>query len=430
MGQFRIQFQGIVMDVRAFRFWRPACGLFVCLGFGSSSILLTADEYVDLHRLPQIDVPIADTEFPIPQAEQIKLLAPVRAGATEEEDLPTPSGLGIEPEPESDYQLGIKPVQPVKADPRFGLPKVSPAVIERAKQLNESAVSSARRRAYYSARAKFLRALQTVTQAIDSASGSRYHSLALADGLRALDEAKDFSPAGSQLASDLDLKQIVQSHRTPVLKREDLDRLTIIHALQAYHGFAREQLASATAKVPVASASLSGLAKIQSYLGESNAINQTLLIPRSMAMYQAALDTDERNVLAANELGVLFAKFGQMEDAKHALAHCIKVDPNQPVAWKNLARVHEQLGESHLATAAQEEFQLAQSNAEESFPIQWVDAKTFSAGSPKGGVARPQLQTQKQPPRALRKTARSKTRSKNNGLMKSIPKWLGRSAKR
>ena len=93
----------------------------------------------------------------------------------------------------------------------------------------------------------------------------------------------------------------------------------------------------------------------------------------------------DRNFLAANELGVLMARYGQLQEARRLLVHSVQVQP-QVEAWHNLAVVHERLGEADLATrAAYERELLAQRMPAPSLAsgnVEWVDAKTFAAHSP------------------------------------------------
>ena len=57
----------------------------------------------------------------------------------------------------------------------------------------------AQRGAFYAARTEFIQVLRRVAQAKDATSGTDEHSRELAAGLRAMDEADDFVPAGAQL---------------------------------------------------------------------------------------------------------------------------------------------------------------------------------------------------------------------------------------
>ena len=57
---------------------------------------------------------------------------------------------------------------------------------------------------------------------------------------------------------------------------------------------------------------------------------------------------DQTNSLAINELGVLLARCGQLEDAAQVLTQGLSIAP-QPQMWHNLAMIHEKLGNAALA---------------------------------------------------------------------------------
>ena len=107
--------------------------------------------------------------------------------------------------------------------------------------------------------------------------------------------------------------------------------------------------------------------------------------PQSIVFHQAALATDGGNWLAANELGVLYARYGQLAEARQLLVYSVTVHPHVE-GWHNLAVVHRRIGETDLAERAEaERLQLAQ-KAVKSAPgigdtVRWVDPKTFAAGS-------------------------------------------------
>jgi len=105
--------------------------------------------------------------------------------------------------------------------------------------------------------------------------------------------------------------------------------------------------------------------------------------PQAIVFHQAALATDGGNWLAANELGVLLARYGQLADARRLLLHSVSVHPHVE-GWHNLAIVHGRLGETDLAQRAEHERQLlarlgGKSSAESSEMVRWVDPQTFAA---------------------------------------------------
>ena len=116
-----------------------------------------------------------------------------------------------------------------------------------------------------------------------------------------------------------------------------------------------------------------------------------------MAFHQAALLVDPQNSMAANELGVLLVRFGQLREARQVLRHCIATAP-RPEVWHNLAVVHERLGEQELAVLAHNEWQRVKqhqaigSAAAPQPLVRWVDPAAFAQSGPAGPFAGPPTQ--------------------------------------
>lgn len=260
-------------------------------------------------------------------------------------------------------------------------------VNERGLAIVQNGTSLAQRGAFYSARAEFIQALRMVSQALDVQTGDARHSQALADGLRALEEAEDFSPRGSQLEADLDLASIVAGHRTELLRDADLESVTPLEALQRYYGYARERLVTAGGGQPAASQALYGLGRLTTAMAERSPDERRLHGPKAMALHQAALTVDGQNFRAAHELGALMAQYGQWEEARRLLVLAASIAP-RPETWHNLAVVHERLGEADLARRARYEVELALRNKSQSSVrgpnIEWVDSQRFAASAPEG----------------------------------------------
>jgi hypothetical protein len=99
-----------------------------------------------------------------------------------------------------------------------------------------------------------------------------------------------------------------------------------------------------------------------------------------MALQHAALTADSRNFRAANELGVLLARYGQLQDARGVLLHGLSLHPT-PSLWHNLSVVHERLGEADLARRAKYEYELALRQAPRdprTSRVQWVSPDVFA----------------------------------------------------
>jgi tetratricopeptide (TPR) repeat protein len=288
------------------------------------------------------------------------------------------------------------------------------AVNGRANTTIRNAFSLAQRGATYSARVEMIEALRMIAEALDMRDGTRQHSDALKRGFVALDEADDFQQRG--LAAELNLEVLVAGHQTPVLKEADLSNITPLVGLQKYLTYAQTQLAAAAGEQPTASLALYGLGRLQMDMAEADDAG----LPGAIVFHQAAVTTDSMNYKAANELGVLLARYGQYEPARQMLAHSVRVCP-QAESWRNLSKIHEQLGENDLARRAIHESQLAARGvAGRNVGVRWVDPAALAGTieTNPGGV--PAAQAREVTPPS---PSRNVTREGNEGLMRLIP-WI------
>ncbi len=260
-------------------------------------------------------------------------------------------------------------------------------VTRRVAMLARRAEDLASRGAYFAARAEMIKALRSITQALDAQLGVDTHSEALGRAMRAVEEAGDFAPRGSQLESDLNLVQMVSGHRTTILKNTALEGLTPLVAQQRYLEYAQQQFTVAGGQLRASSYALYGLARVYTAMEYARLETQTLCLPTAVTLHQAALLVDASNVKAANELGVLLARFGQWEDARRVLQHALSIQ-GEPEIWHNMAVVHQQLGDPEQARQALQQYQrVAARQSLDPQPavkdnVQWVDVKTFSEVAP------------------------------------------------
>jgi len=254
------------------------------------------------------------------------------------------------------------------------------------------AFSLSGRGAVYSAKAELVDALKLVAMAQDADLGSSQHTEALIAGLTALREADDFAARDGQPDVRIDVARLVATHSTPALKYSANPSMSPIEALQAYYAFARQQLAVAGGQDIGASMALYGLARLQVAQMGQLGMNG----PKAITFHQAALAVDANNYLAANELGVLLAGYGQLREAETALKHSIAIS-SQPESWRNLAEVYRRQGLPQLEHQArkQSEEQLAARrsgrtpNPAASGIVEWVDPATFVAMSDAGPGSAP-----------------------------------------
>jgi tetratricopeptide (TPR) repeat protein len=218
------------------------------------------------------------------------------------------------------------------------------------------ALNLAERGAIHSAQSEFIMALDLIADALDADSrdATRSHAHAVKAGLKAIEETKDFVPADTANDITVNVQQIAIAHQTPVLKNADGVRLTRAEALQRYHLFATQQLAYAGGNSPIGSQALYGLGRAQSVNTAGAGTRNPLAGPNAIALYQAALIVDPKNYMACNELGVLMARYGDLEAAENQFVHSLAIKP-QPETWHNLATVYRGMGQTNKASQAEQE---------------------------------------------------------------------------
>lgn len=263
------------------------------------------------------------------------------------------------------------------------------AVSRQATLLINEGVTLAGKGASFSAQAKFVSALALIADALDAEQQTMSHTRALAAGLTALREAEDFAQSTTPTGGVISPMTAASRHLTPVLKASGNTNVSRLHALQLYYTYATSQLMTAAGEVPEASAALSYLGRLQLYLHDGVDRNAALAEPRALAYHQAAVLVDRKNYRAANELGVVLARRGQLDSAKSALLYSAGVEP-RPESLKNLSMVYHKLGdklsaESALARANTMSQRVQQASFSQAStgdsPIYWVDHPTFETAS-------------------------------------------------
>jgi tetratricopeptide (TPR) repeat protein len=276
---------------------------------------------------------------------------------------------------------------PSPADGNLRAAVADPAAMQmaaqRALEIADGAADKAQRGMLYSARSELLQSLTLLVHALDAQLGTTTHAAALAAGMRALEEARDFTIRSGHGCETADVARLAAAHRTPKLGGIAPLPSSPVAAQQQYFGIAQGQLAIAVGAHPAGSEILYRLGRLQTALAAHDADPLALHGPQAIAFHQAALATDNRNWLAANELGVLYARYGQLTDARQLLLHSVSMQPHL-AGWQNLAAVHRRLGENDLAERAERERELlarqaAKSPAEAAGIVRWVDTKTFAA---------------------------------------------------
>jgi tetratricopeptide (TPR) repeat protein len=281
--------------------------------------------------------------------------------------------------PLTDAQQRIIPSREISNQP--APPRRSPemmATISRADQQVAHGFQLAERGAIYLARAEFTAALKVIAQAFDMEQGTRENSKAVTAGLVALKESTDFvRQTGS--VEDANIARIVPRHQTSVLKGADVSDMAPTTAAEAYYAFAQQQLSTAAGRERVASMALYGLGRATT-VGAGNNAHQLEYTGQAMVYYQAALQVEPTNFRAANELGVLLANHGQLQQARDMLTRSASLAPNA-VTWRNLAMVHNRMGDRQMGEQLQgQAAEMQRSSKNSATPnVQWVDPAMFAS---------------------------------------------------
>jgi tetratricopeptide (TPR) repeat protein len=254
-----------------------------------------------------------------------------------------------------------------------------------------AAFALAKRGASFAARQELIEVLRKISQAKDTREGTRTRSASLAAGLRALEEAEDFAPRGTQLEAELALEIVCASHRTPLARDLDLNTMLPSQMMERYNRYAQIKLAVAVAGEPAGSMALHTLGKLNSQLKATEPEQHPLATRRAVAFQQAALLAHNENYLAAHELGLLLAETGHFPEATHLLAQVATQQPNAMV-YRNLARIHQASGDSAQAQMCRAEGdRLAQMGRGPQSNIDWVSRQDFSRDQMNNFNSQPQV---------------------------------------
>jgi tetratricopeptide (TPR) repeat protein len=277
------------------------------------------------------------------------------------------------------------------------------------------ALNLAERGAVKSAQAEFIAALDLIADALDADTRNteRAHARAIQAGMTAIEETGDFVPSDTPHNVIINLAQLAATHHTPVLKNIDVSRMTRAEALQRYHTYATQQLAFGGGHSAIASSALYGLGRAECVTAAGASIRRPLGAPNAMAVYQAALLVDSQNYMAANELGVLMVRFGDLPGAADQLEHSISIKPRVET-WHNLATTYERMGQTEKAQQAEHERQkllaAPRTNAVANDStdlgartnLRWIDTDTFAATATPYGLDGPPARANKSAPVAQR----------------------------
>ena len=240
-----------------------------------------------------------------------------------------------------------------------------------------------RRGAAFTARQEFLAAMQLIATANDKTSGDNRHTKALRLAMLTIKEAGDFSVTSSEQQIQMDVSSVVESHRCRVLTVDQAANLSPVQAMNRYFAKAQEQLDLAGGRNVVSAEVFYCMGKLHTVLSRNKKVLGPYDTARSVVYHQAALLSDSQHHRSSNELGVLLARSGRLEQAKMLFERSLMTQPTVRT-WQNLAEAHRRLGEVEFANQAANEVQMLASSQlppSESI-IQWKAIDQFNADAP------------------------------------------------
>jgi tetratricopeptide (TPR) repeat protein len=198
----------------------------------------------------------------------------------------------------------------------------------------------AQRGATFSANGQFREVLNLCALELDARAGGTSRREALHEAWAALEEADDFNTGRLELWDTAQVRLAAASHRTSVLKDRATRADDSIQAVQAYYAFAEKRFTYACRELPGASLAFYGLAR--TFVVPGTQVPQAA--GKAALLQRVALAIAPQNVLARNELGVLLAEYGQLNEAERQFQECLATSPT-PEAWRNLAVVYARKGD-------------------------------------------------------------------------------------
>lgn len=279
-------------------------------------------------------------------------------------------------------------------------PVATPRPHEAAALTNQAAsefrkgVELASRGSLFAARNQFLKTLTQLAQAADAQAGQRTHEPAWNSAQRAIEELEDFASRRGTANVQSDLTLIIRSHQTKAIALDEAGQLASTEAFVRYMQFAKQRLHEAFGGMPAAASALHAVGRVYDALAEQ----PSLVAPYDKArlFYEAALNVDPSQAAAANDLGVLLARHGRLNEAQSLLTHSVGRYPTS-AGYHNLAVVQERLGQPQLAAQARQAAQ-AKSGAAGALAdptlapwqnVRWLESQAFAQTSQVASDPRP-----------------------------------------
>jgi|GEM_PF-5884856 len=193
------------------------------------------------------------------------------------------------------------------------------------KKLN-SAENLLRRGAIWSARNHCLEAMQLLASSQDGKSQDNIQTTKLSLGLQCLREAEDFA---SGIGGATSLHRIIESHETPVLKKNAKSVVSELSAHQAYLHFSKTCFQASLGENAVASLGSRATYLYGRAILKAKDAQEWHALAVSETLYGIAITLDPNNASAHRELGILLLEAGDESGATHHLVKSAKLAPTR-----------------------------------------------------------------------------------------------------
>jgi tetratricopeptide (TPR) repeat protein len=255
----------------------------------------------------------------------------------------------------------------------------------------ESCDTMLRRGAVFSARQTCWKGLEELCQVLDlhDPTGKRVDSLRRA--LVAMREEEDFYRFSDiQLAKPDTISNLCFAHETPVIRNllsqhgEAYSNINPLIAAQHYRSYARDQLVQACDHHPWGADLLYALGKAFEKQAWEDRSRSALVHQHAELVYQAALETNPNQALAATQLGYVLLQLDRPQEAKAVLVRSLQAKPSQ-AGLQNLAEAYRRLNDPNsmqLCIAHINQLKQFEQNTQPDIPFTEINARQFAAISP------------------------------------------------
>ncbi len=303
------------------------------------------------------------------------------------------------PTPASEPVLHFEPaptIQPVayRSSPVISSLEAPPgwnAVEKSVREKLEACDAMLRRGAIFSARQTCWKGLEELCQVLDlhDPNGKRTESLRRA--LVAMREEEDFYRFSDiQLAKADTLSNLCFAHETPVIRTlleqngSSNPSINPLIAAQHYRSYARDQLVQACDHHPWGADLLYALGKAFEKQAWEDRSRSALVHQHAELVYQAALETNPNQTLAATQLGYVLLQLDRPQEAQAVLARGVQVAPSQ-ASLQNLAEAYRRLNNPNAVqwcVVQIDQLKQREQGTQPEIPFTEINARQFAAISP------------------------------------------------